>query len=957
MFPAFSILRRWLPTRDRHPHDGTARGYGRSDWRPCFRPQLTILDDRNAPGSWLDLFATAALGSAFLDTPVGLNDFDDPLLPIGANRSEAEVARTLTHWLPTELRGLFPAADIIAVSSGQPTREPFSSESRSSFPGSVADPGYGGNLDGASNRWMLLARPVPQHIEDPSSQSVPVMTTGETTPAGGVVAVADAQAPLFLLRQSAPQAVEPVIADSASNPVPAQHDEPTAGEVDHHPHDPAPWNGTGVWISGSQDASENESSYGWFIIHRGPVDGNLTVNYGAPGGSATATTDYTGPTAAGTVTIPEDELEAWVFVTPVDDATFEGDETVSLTVLSGSGYTVDTDNQTATITIQDNDRPTGPYSIGGVVWVDADEYGFQADGIRTEGIDPTKAYMSVYLWDQDGYVGSTETDIYGHYQFSGLAAGNYTVDFDAKGGHIFTAPNMGGDEAHDSDANQAYGWVVSVAAGGSGSGNVDAGLIEHEVIEQPVEPPPPQKVAIFDADGNLVTDQFDANGSSTAGPNSKGLKVAKMHSAFNAINVRDIGGGQKVALNALVKFPDAKSGHNFIDSDNDRFGIRVYNKREWDKHTGSLEVAISTENASGYTKYNDNPTTVRLVRMRADAFNGWYWSDSMIMVSNATDDEFSNNIVPAMHIGPDESGPGADYFKKVADGEYSFPLTDRTHRIALGGTVKVEYGTLTAMAKVNVAKTVTVSAHILGDANKNPIIGEPYYDLNGNGVRDATEKFYLDIDGSGGYTEQLDAPNAMVRVSRDIRIANECYAQVGVRVVAGTIDVVTAPAAISTGRIQVSSIDLDGSVPGTSLTATEQALLGGGFNTASKTDMEWYYITKFDSVANAGLPGSFGNRGYSFTTASYKNFATPPDLNDSSLIPNCALYYSAAHEMIRIFTGSSDLFNAPNLLGATTLALEEGLPPATGGTQLTDSRRLTAAQEQVIQASKYAQNP
>ena len=67
--------------------------------------------------------------------------------------------------------------------------------------------------------------------------------------------------------------------------------------------------------------------------------------------------------------IPDGQASATVTVTPVDDSDSEGDETVELTLASGTGYTIGSPGSD-TVTIADND--TG----GGLIVA---EYAFTAD--------------------------------------------------------------------------------------------------------------------------------------------------------------------------------------------------------------------------------------------------------------------------------------------------------------------------------------------------------------------------------------------------------------------------------------------------------------------------------------------------------------------------------------------------------------------------------------------------
>ena len=76
----------------------------------------------------------------------------------------------------------------------------------------------------------------------------------------------------------------------------------------------------------------------------GSTNTYLTVNY-TVGGSATLGTDYTGiPSTAGLqfITLPSGHAKATIKVVPTADATFEPDETVSLSLISGNDYKIGT---------------------------------------------------------------------------------------------------------------------------------------------------------------------------------------------------------------------------------------------------------------------------------------------------------------------------------------------------------------------------------------------------------------------------------------------------------------------------------------------------------------------------------------------------------------------------------------------------------------------------------------
>ncbi|MFN9629860.1 MAG: S8 family serine peptidase [Cyanobacteriota bacterium] len=88
----------------------------------------------------------------------------------------------------------------------------------------------------------------------------------------------------------------------------------------------------------------------------GPLSSVLTVNY-ALSGTAILGTDYSGIAATGTthtVTFAEGSSTASITLTPIVDAQVEPDESIFLTLLEGSGYTIGT-TEAVVSTIRDDD--------------------------------------------------------------------------------------------------------------------------------------------------------------------------------------------------------------------------------------------------------------------------------------------------------------------------------------------------------------------------------------------------------------------------------------------------------------------------------------------------------------------------------------------------------------------------------------------------------------------------
>ena len=112
-----------------------------------------------------------------------------------------------------------------------------------------------------------------------------------------------------------------------------------------------------------------------------------------------------------------------------------------------------------------------------------------------------------------------------------------------------------------------------------------------------------------------------------------GLQVAKWENAFTLAGTA-----------ARIQGVDAATGLDILDLDPDRFNVWVRDKAKWAAGTGHVTVDISTANVVGFTNDDDAPTTIDMVRYTGPnegdgvAGQGWYWSDSQTLVSNAADD-------------------------------------------------------------------------------------------------------------------------------------------------------------------------------------------------------------------------------------------------------------------------------------------------------------------------------
>ena len=515
--------------------------------------------------------------------------------------------------------------------------------------------------------------------------------------------------------------------------------------------------------------------------------------------------------------------------------------------------------------------------IGGFVWADTASAGIAGQYDPAYG-EAGHAGIVVGLFDAyQGFVADTVTGADGSFLFDNLPGGTYQVRVYPPLDQQLTVKDAAGvSESDDSDVDPNTGLTDPITLLGTNVADllIGGGLV---MAAPPAQPNGPA-VIITRADGQAVND----------------LKVAKWHDAF---------GLTLTATGDLVaKIRGANdAGHDFIDRDNDRFNVRVYNLAEWNAGTATVDVTLSTTNTAGFTAYDDAATTLRLVRMAEP--EGWYWSDSQILVSNKIDDDYTD-----ANVGVDEAGPAVAVNTK---NNYSIPVTDRTHLIALGGTVKVEYNTGNAAIGQNGVITTTATPAVQKVVKVHVTI------LRNKALADG---------GEGVVKAEIAAA--------DLLRANEQYAQVGIRLV-GTFQTIDPPAGVdlSNGLAEFTRVDAAGDVV---LTAEEVALMVPANRTAALDDIELYYVNY--------LSGTSRGEAVHFSTA------PAPRFEDSVIISADAMAavpgrerFVVAHEIGHILL---DAGHVTDVLGIFVNLMKKGTDFEDGS--VLASKRLTEPQGEDI---------
>ncbi|MEN9892749.1 MAG: hypothetical protein RLY78_3044, partial [Pseudomonadota bacterium] len=267
------------------------------------------------------------------------------------------------------------------------------------------------------------------------------------------------------------------------------------------------------FTSGSYDSSfasfkyENEQGCNWSTsktTSTSVVDTQLYDADAPPGldvttGSTVVFTykvTNTGDAALKNVTVTDDRIQSISYVSgdincngllDVGETwTYTARETASSGTIKNVGTVTATDTVDGATKVTDSDAAyytgaasTAKGAIGDRVWADTDCDGVQDStekGVAGVTVKLKGAGTDGVFGTTDDIAASTVTDANGRYQFSGLAAGKYQVEFTAANA-TFTGQNKGTNDACDSDADASGTTGVITLAAGEQNLTVDAGLV------------------------------------------------------------------------------------------------------------------------------------------------------------------------------------------------------------------------------------------------------------------------------------------------------------------------------------------------------------------------------------------------------------------------------------------------------------------------------------------------
>jgi hypothetical protein len=254
--------------------------------------------------------------------------------------------------------------------------------------------------------------------------------------------------------------------------------------------------GTPVFGPNNQPLTTTTAADGCYLfdgLRRGDYIVEIAAGNFAPGGPLAGLVSSTGNSSNGQAPDPDNDLDLDDNGNDaaLDQAVRSGVVTLSLNSEplaeaacgAGSGGALD---QNSNLTVDFGFVPPLPVSVGDRVWFDTDSDGVQDNGeVGVPGV-------TVSIFTADGQpatdingaaVPTQTTDVDGLYLFTNLAPGSYYVVFDTATlppGTGVTTPNVGTDDAVDSDANPSTGQTAPTPflPGGAQDLTLDMGVVE-----------------------------------------------------------------------------------------------------------------------------------------------------------------------------------------------------------------------------------------------------------------------------------------------------------------------------------------------------------------------------------------------------------------------------------------------------------------------------------------------
>jgi hypothetical protein len=271
-------------------------------------------------------------------------------------------------------------------------------------------------------------------------------------------------------------------------------------------------------------------------------------------------------------------------------------------------------------------------SIGDTVWEDMNNNGAKNSG------EPGIAGVFVDLYDsEDNWAGSAMTDAAGHYEFLGVAPGDYYLVFELPDGESFTTQNQGSDDAVDSDVDTNGETATFTLDPGEEKTDLDAGF-HHTNIAPVLTVPGAQTV---NEDGTLVLSPGNGNAVSIADADagSGPLEMSISTNMYVTLNLNGVSGltftegdgtadPYMVFTGTLANINAALNGISFVPDPN------------WHGQYLIVDITIDDQGNTGGGTLTDDGTIYITVNSVNDAPSG---ADNPVYTSQNTDYVFSTS--------------------------------------------------------------------------------------------------------------------------------------------------------------------------------------------------------------------------------------------------------------------------------------------------------------------------
>ncbi|MFZ4057254.1 MAG: SdrD B-like domain-containing protein [Ferruginibacter sp.] len=437
-------------------------------------------------------------------------------------------------------------------------------------------------------------------------------------------------------------------------------------------------------------------------------------------------------------------------------------------------------------------------TLGNKVWRDDDK-----DGVQ-DASEPGVAGVTVELLDgsgnpvlSGGVAVKATTDANGNYLFANLAPGTYQVRFsNIPTGFAFTSPDLGGNDATDSDVNTVTGKTPTVTlVAGQNYVDFDAGIVQGTP-------------AGLGSLGNKVFYDLNNDGLQGAGE----LGVANVTATLRSVGADGIAGnGDDVTVattitNALGEymFGGLAAGSYYVQFSTLPSGFTAATQNAGsddalDSDGGTISVGISTTGVYNLVQGEDNLTVdLGLVApANTNTLGNYVWFDANNDgLQDGTEKGVAGVTVTVLNSAGniiDSDGNGANGIQPYttttdANGLYLFSgLPDGTYRVSFS-TFPAGFA-LTAPSVTNTANGsdadysyARTSSVVLGSGNRNDLsldaglistraaLGNYVWnDLNGDGIQNAGEP------GIAGVTVTLYAADGTTVIAATITDQNGGY--------------------------------------------------------------------------------------------------------------------------------------------------------------------------------------